>query len=103
AVYEKAMQPFPGIIGRGIVLEVEPALLAAPLRDRLGEIDARLGAHIGDAGRILTTRELDVVPILGVPGWYPANEEGAFYDNTDYFRPARRDEGGRRKGEGGRP
>jgi hypothetical protein len=103
AVYEKAMQPFPGIIGRGIVLEVEPALLAAPLRDRLGEIDARLAAHIGDAGRILTTRELDVVPILGVPGWYPANEEGAFYDNTDYFRPARRDEGGRRKGEGGRP
>lgn len=90
AVYEKAMQPFLGITSRGILLEVEPALLSAPLRDRLAEIDARLAAHIGDPGRVLVTRELDVVPILGVPGWHAGNGEASFYDNTDYFRSARR-------------
>lgn len=90
AVYEKALQPFLGITSRGILLEVEPALLSAPLPDRLDEIDGRLAAHIGDAGRVLATRELDVVPILGVPGWHPANEESSFYDNTDYFRSVRR-------------
>jgi len=80
----------PSTTSRGILLEVEPALLSAPLHDRLTEIDARLAAHIGDPARVLATRELDVVPILGVPGWHPANEESGFYDNTDYFRPARR-------------
>ena len=97
AVYEKALQPFLGITSRGIVLEVEPDLLSAPPRERLAEIDARLAEHISDPARILATRELAVVPILGVPGWYPGNECAEFYDNTDYFRPARRTEVERRK------
>jgi hypothetical protein len=90
AVYEKALEPFLGIIGRGILLKVDSELLAAPPRERLAELDARLAAHIADPGRILGTRELAVVPILGVPGWYLGNDDPAFYDNTAYFRPARR-------------
>jgi hypothetical protein len=90
AVYEKALDPFLGIVSRGILLKVEPELLAAPPRERLAELDIRLAAHIGDPGSILVTRELAVVPILGVPGWHPDNGREGFYDNTDYFRPARR-------------
>ena len=92
AVYEKALQPFLGITSRGILLKVEADLLAAPLRERLAEIDARLSAHLSDPERLQATRELAVVPILGVPGWHADNEEESFYDNTDYFRPARRTE-----------
>ena len=99
AVYEKALHPFLGITSRGILLDVDPALLSAPMPDRLAEVDARLASHIGDPARVLATRELDVVPILGVPGWHPANEGSAFYDNTDYFRPARRNEGEMRTAE----
>ena len=102
AVYEKALQPFVGIVSRGILLEVEPALLSASPRERLAELDARLAAHIGDPVRVLATRELDVVPILGVPGWHAGNQESSFYDNTDYFRPARRNESGMRKTKRGR-
>lgn len=29
------------------------------------------------------------LPVLGVPGWWPANELPAFYDDTDVFRPRR--------------
>jgi cytochrome P450 len=30
------------------------------------------------------------LPLLGIPGWHPANTDPAFYANTDYFRPQRR-------------
>ena len=29
------------------------------------------------------------LPVLGVPGWWPANEDPAFYDDPQVFRPAR--------------
>lgn len=29
------------------------------------------------------------LPVLGVPGWWPPNENEGFYDDTDVFRPPR--------------
>ena len=29
------------------------------------------------------------MPVLGVPGWWSANEDSAFYDDPEVFRPAR--------------
>lgn len=28
------------------------------------------------------------LPVLGIPGWWPANEDPAFYDDRSVFRPA---------------
>ena len=100
ALYEKALRPFIGITGRGVVLEVEPESLAGPPGRALGEIDSRLAATISDSRNLGAARDLAVVPILGVPGWHPENEQESYYDNTDYFRPGRRPEGGRMKEEG---
>lgn len=37
------------------------------------------------------------LPVLGVPGWWPANEDPAFYDDAAVFRPARaKDQAGRK-------
>ena len=30
------------------------------------------------------------LPVLGVPDWWPANEDAAFYDDASVFRPARK-------------
>jgi hypothetical protein len=38
----------------------------------------------------LTARSFLPLPILGVPGWWPANEDPRFYDDAEVFRPARR-------------
>jgi len=89
AVYQKMLRPFLGIACRGIVLEAEPELLSAPLPQRLAEIDVRTAAHIADPSRMMATRELAVVPVLGYPGWHPDNGTESFYDNKEYFRPAR--------------
>ena len=75
ALYEKALRPFIGITGRGILLKTEPGLLALPLREQLAVIDARVAAHLSDPGSLAATRELAVVPVLGVPGWCADNEQ----------------------------
>ena len=89
ALYEKALRPFLGITGRGVLLGVEPELLAGPPGRALGEIDLRLAATLSDSRNLTAARNLAVVPILGVPGWHHENEHEGFYDDQDYFRPGR--------------
>ena len=89
ALYEKALAPFTGVTGRGVIFEVEDAFFALPLAAQLRALDARLAAYIGEAARFAATRELAPVPILGVPGWCDDNAREQYYDNLDYFRPAR--------------
>jgi hypothetical protein len=36
----------------------------------------------------LTPAQFAPLPVLGVPGWWPANESPAFYDDASVFRPA---------------
>ena len=51
-------------------------------------------AYILDQLDIIGCREIPAkpflpLPVLGVPGWWPANENPGFYDDADVFRPAR--------------
>lgn len=89
ALYEKALAPFTGVTGRGAIFEVADAFFALPPAAQLRMLDARLAARISDAARFAATRELTPVPVLGVPGWCEDNARGQYYDNPDYFRPAR--------------
>ena len=89
ALHEKALAPFTGVTGRGVIFEVADAFFALPLAAQLPALDARLAARISDAARFAATRELTPVPILGVPGWCEDNAREQYYDNLDHFRPAR--------------
>ncbi|MDH5766265.1 MAG: DUF3025 domain-containing protein, partial [Gammaproteobacteria bacterium] len=40
--------------------------------------------------QIKSTSDLYPFPLLGVPGLYEANKEEHFYDNQEYFRPAKK-------------
>ncbi len=37
----------------------------------------------------LATKPYEPLPVLGVPGWWAANGEGVFYEDTQVFRPKR--------------
>lgn len=89
ALYEKALRPYTGITGRGVLLQVGPEFPAQPLATQLKKMDAMLEQHLLDAGAWTSTRELAPVPLLGVPGWCAGNEHELYYDNPDYFRPGR--------------
>ncbi len=89
ALYEKALQPFAGMTGRGVLFDVEEDFFALPPVRQLNVLDTRLAARITDPARFLATRELQPVPLLGVPGWCDGNREEQYFDDTAYFRPLR--------------
>ncbi len=89
ALYHKALDPFVGMTGKAVLLEVPDRFVELPLNSQIAEADRLLAAHAWDRKRMRYGRDFSPVPVLGVPGWWRGNEEEKFYDNTDYFRPGR--------------
>jgi hypothetical protein len=89
AIYEKALQPHAAVTAKALVFQVAPGLLEAPTELRLAELDARAAAHFSSTLALASTRSLSPLPILGVPGWEPANEREEYYDDASQFRPGR--------------
>lgn len=81
AVLEKLLAPWPGITAKCTFLTL-PAHAAA------ADLDEALAALWGEGG-VARPADLFPMPVLGVPGWWPANEDAGFYDDTGVFRPAR--------------
>jgi hypothetical protein len=72
ALLEKLLQPRKAITAHVWIAEPSDAPLAATFT----------------AAR-LTPRAFLPLPVLGVPGWWPANEDPAFYADVAVFRPPR--------------
>ncbi len=89
-LYQKAMHPFIGMTGKGILLGMPPAFFGQPLQSQVAQADRRLASYLLDGGRLAKGRDLAPLPVLGVPGWWAGNDSGNFYDDTVYFRPGRR-------------
>jgi hypothetical protein len=90
ALFSKAMQPFVGLTGKAVLLQVPGAFLELAQAVQLAELDRLLAMHIWNRERFRHGRELSPLPVLGVPGWWSGNEGEGFYDDTAYFRPGRR-------------
>jgi DUF3025 family protein len=90
ALFSKALRPFVGLTGNAVLLQVSGTLLESAKAARLAELDRLLAIRIWNRDRFCHGRELSPLPVLGVPGWWSANEREEFYDDTAYFRPGRR-------------
>jgi hypothetical protein len=89
-LYEKAMQPYVGMTGQGLLMPVEMEFFTWSMPQRMQYLDERVAEYLGDATHCRDTRELTPVPLLGIPGWSNDNERDEYYDNQQYFRPGRR-------------
>ncbi len=89
-LYEKALQPYIGMTGQGLMFAVEQAFFSWPLVQQLAHLDSLLADYLAGPKHCLSTRELSPVPLLGVPNWAADNDRAAYYENTSYFRPGRR-------------
>lgn len=89
-LYEKALQPYVGMTGQGLLLPVEPAFFGWSPERRLAHLDELLAQYLAAPEHCRDTAELTPVPLLGIPGWTPDNDSSEYYDNTAYFRPGRR-------------
>jgi hypothetical protein len=78
-----------GLTGHAVLLDVAQAVIEVPVAERTATLDRRLAAFFRKGETLRSPRDLQPVPLLGVPGWHPDTEREAFYDNRDYFRPGR--------------
>lgn len=88
-LHEKAIRPYVGMTGQGLVLQVDAEFFGWSLSRRMEHLDQRVAMYLNDPSKCLDTRELTPVPLLGIPGWSADNEREEYYDNRDYFRPGR--------------
>lgn len=88
-LYEKALHPYTGMTGQGLLLLVAQDFFTWTAAQRLAHLDELLADYLLAPAHCRSTRELSPVPLLGVPGWTAENEDAAYYDNSDYFRPGR--------------
>lgn len=91
AVLEKLLAPWPGITAKCLFLQVETLPDSSGVPDWL---DAALAAA-WEGGGYRCPADLFPVPVLGLPGWWAANEEAGFYGNRLVFRPGASEEAAR--------
>jgi Protein of unknown function (DUF3025) len=82
ALLEKLVLPYKSITGH--VYRVPVPL---HLGDDLAAWDNWLAARL--TATELATKPFTPLPVLGVPGWWPANEDPAYYADAGVFRPRR--------------
>ncbi len=82
ALLEKLVSPY-----KSITAHVFLAQVPMDLGDDLAAWDAWLAQ--GLSAPLLATKPFTPLPVLGVPGWWPANGDPAYYADAGVFRPRR--------------
>jgi Protein of unknown function (DUF3025) len=78
AALEKLVQPYKSITAH---------LWRVPQAVQAGDLDAWLAQDLTPDK--LAQKPFSPLPVLGVPGWWAANDEAGFYADTGVFRPKR--------------
>jgi hypothetical protein len=89
ANYEMLTKPYIGLTGKALFIDVDVGFFSLSLTEQYRVLDDLLVDFISTEDGLKDNSQLSPLPLLGVPGWYEANNTPAFYDNTDYFRAKR--------------
>ena len=84
---EMLLQPFIGLTGKWLGLEVDNQFSSLSYSEQLQQIDELLVVQINQSNIFANKRPLCPIPLLGIPDVWDANKNPGFYRNTDYFRP----------------
>lgn len=87
ALLEKALAPFPAMTAKCLALTSEA--LPAPDAPPPDWLDRAI-AQRWTGGCVRTPADLFPLPVLGIPGVWPANEQPDFYADARVFRPSGR-------------
>lgn len=88
ANYEKALNPYIGFTGKALYLKVTADFFSMDMWDKYQYLDIMLANNLKPL--LQDNSRLYPLPILGIPGWWNANEDKEFYKNSQYFRPKRK-------------
>ncbi len=85
SLYEKALSPYVGMTGKGLIFDVEPSFYQQDLVSQITSLDDKLLRLLST--KSITSTDLTPIPLLGYPDWSSDNANAAYYDNSSYFRP----------------
>lgn len=86
ALMEKLVAPRKAITAHTRVIFVGDDVLALAPEAQRAWLDTRVAAGLAEEG--LATSSFTPLPVLGVPGWWPGQDQD-FYGDTTVFRPKR--------------
>lgn len=91
ALLEKLVSPYKSVTAHAWIVDVPSAYFRWTPPERRAWLDARIAPTLADAA--WTTRDFAPLPVFGIPGWCPANDDPSYYLDQSVFRPGRRQKG----------
>nr|WP_254699752.1 DUF3025 domain-containing protein [Trinickia violacea] len=88
ALLEKLIAPYKACTGHAWIVEVPNEYFSWSDAQQRALLDETTSASI--EREPLASRMFAPLPVLGIPGWWPANDDPAFYDDKQVFRSGRR-------------
>ena len=86
SLFEKALDPFIGIVAKTVFVPVGELFTMLPPESQVAEADALLAAHFASRARFASPKAMSPLPVLGIPGWYPDTDRESYYDDPAHFR-----------------
>lgn len=84
---EMLLQPFIGLTGKWLAVQVDEQFSQLSYPAQLAQLDELLINEIQTKAIFSQKKPLLPIPLLGIPNVWDANNNPEFYANTDYFRP----------------
>jgi hypothetical protein len=88
ALLEKLILPYKACTGHAWVVDVPAGYFSWTLSARDAWLDEAVSRELSSV-RDLTPRLFAPLPVLGIPGWWSANENTSFYEDPAVFRTGR--------------
>jgi hypothetical protein len=88
ALLEKLVSPYKACTGHAWIVDVDPRYFSLPDTDRRAILDREVSDRLQNEA--ISSQYFTPLPVLGVPGWWPANDAPSFYDDPLVFRSSRR-------------
>jgi hypothetical protein len=89
ALLEKLVTPYKACTAHAWIVDVPPAYFSCDVAARDAWLDDAVSSDLL-ATDTITGRAFAPLPVLGIPGWWPANEAPSFYEDRSVFRAGRR-------------
>jgi hypothetical protein len=88
ALLEKLIEPYKACTAHAWIVDAPADYFGWPAARQTAWLDESIAASMSCAA--LDSRVFAPLPVLGIPGWWPANADPAFYDDERVFRRGRR-------------
>jgi len=89
ALLEKFLAPYKSMCANVLFVLAAPEFLALTPQKRASAIDAVVAELVSDGGALRGPSQLSPLPLAGVPGWWPRDDQrqSGFYLDRGVFRP----------------